>query len=209
MRSRIKMTNQTLSVLHWIDVTHPPGSAAHAEAVAIVEEEERFALKRMELNKGFGTLVETLKRLQVRTAIVTRNSADALDAFNGVMERHGYGGSGMFEVQLARDAYSEALGRVVANKPSCEPAHEVLRKWGEGDEVVEAEPAEKPEKEQFVFVGDNLDDCLCGRSAGMASILVTNGEVRHAVSGFEDEKFICDFATGHLEEVASILSERG
>lgn len=198
------------SILHWISSAHAGDAAARARAHVVVEEEEEAGLARMRLNAGFAALAGALGEMGgVRTAIATRNGPEALRRFAVVAATEGYDAGALFPVQLARGCYSEALGRVVEEKPSAEPAHEVLRRWGVGAAILEKEPRDAPELPEFFFVGDNLDDCLSGRRAGFSSVFVTNGE--EGVDGSYAQRivakgeFICAVAQD-LAQVADVLA---
>ncbi len=175
MRERIGMKKPG-SILHWID--EHAGGHDEAEAMrAVVWEEEALALDRMALADHFEELIETLMRRgeSLRTAICTRNSAEAIERFDGLLRGGGMPPAGeLFEVLIARDHHSEGLGRALLNKPSPEPAHEAVRVWGMGErfpllEVHEREAARYPE---LLFVGDAYDDYLSGRRAGFDAVVL-------------------------------------
>lgn len=216
MRRRIGMSGSQGSVLHWI-ASNAASAAERAAHLAVVEEEERLGLARMRLNAGFGDLVDALRKMRVPAAIATRNGPEALDAFRALLAAEGFGdGDGLFCVQLARDHFSQQLGRVVLNKPSAEPAHEILRRWQLGDvPLADCHEADVPVSPGVVFCGDNLDDCLCGRRAGLASVFVTNkeetvvGGYAHRVLSHPEKRGCIDHVVGDLSELASLLLRMG
>lgn len=199
------------SILHWVAETHGGDAAAAAAARGVVEEEERAGLGRMRLNEGFGALAAALAELPgTRVAIATRNGPEALERFGEVAAAEGYDAEVLFPVRLARDCYSETLGRAVANKPSPEPAHEIIRRWALDVPILDKHPADAPELPDVLFVGDNLDDCVCGRRAGLASVFLTNSE-EHVAGSYAQKilqsgDHVCHFAQD-LSQVAGILLE--
>lgn len=204
IRRRIGMPPAGGSILHWVAAAHARDAPAAAAARAVVEEEERAALGRMRLNDGFGALAAALAALRgTRTAIATRNGPEALVRFEEVARAEGYDARALFPVQLARDCYSEALGRAVANKPSPEPAHEIIRRWALDVPILDKDPADAPELPDMFFVGDNLDDCLCGRRAGLSSVFLTNRE--EGVAGSYAQKIVQ--SGDHVCRVAQDLSQ--
>jgi phosphoglycolate phosphatase-like HAD superfamily hydrolase len=203
------------SIMHWIAKTCGGDPAEQARQVSIVEEEERRGLQRMQLNAGFGDLAGALAAMPgTRTAIATRNGPEALRAFHQLLVRAGHvaGSGALFHVQLARGHFSPALQRAVLNKPSHEPAHEIIRRWGLDVPLVEMHEGDLPVTPDVLFVGDNLDDCICGRRAGLSSIFLTNGEEdadgSYAMRVLQDGRFICHTARD-LSQVADILLPRG
>lgn len=199
------------SILHWVATAHAGDAAAAAAAHAVVEEEERAGLERMRLNDGFGALAAALSEMPgTCAAIATRNGPEALERFGEVARGEGYDAAALFPVQLARDCYSETLGRAVANKPSPEPAHEIFRRWALDVPILDKDPADAPELRDLFFVGDNLDDCLCGRRAGISSVFLTNRE-EHVPGSYAQQivrsgDHVCHVAQD-LSQVADILLE--
>lgn len=227
MRERIGMPQdcKASSILHWIE-TQSIDEKERARMLAVVEEEEQNGLNRMELNDGFHQLAEILRYRadNLQTAICTRNGPSALQEFHFLMIRHGFaqGSSTMFPVQIARNHYSNSLQRALENKPSHEPAHEVLRYWKQESALSdmatvnvqpivqdEAEPAVHP---FFLFVGDHLDDCLAGRRAGWSSGLITNSEETlvgsycHNILHNSRKRKCVDYTFSNLSELAMHLS---
>jgi len=204
VRDRIGMPAAAGSVLHWIDA-NVPDAGERARCLAIVEDEERRGLARMELGRGFGRLAEHLAatRGTLRTAIVTRNARSAIEAFDALLAREGFGGvDALFCCTLARDEHSAALGRAVRNKPSPEPAHESVRAWGLDGRYapVDLAPGEPPAHPELAFVGDSGDDITAGRRAGFRTCLVRHGApARTAVPAHaevDDLEELCDWIAG-------------
>jgi phosphoglycolate phosphatase-like HAD superfamily hydrolase len=172
MRRRIGMP-ESGSILHWID--DHAGSESEAEEMrAVVWEEEALALDRMALGEGFADLVDVLKNADaaVPTAICTRNSTEAIEAFDALLARSGFPPQrDLFPVAVARDHHSQRLGRALQNKPSPEPAHEILHAWGLVDRypVYAGHESEAPRYPELLFVGDGRDDLLSGRRAGTSA----------------------------------------
>lgn len=170
------------SIMRWIEENTESDVDAEAR-YAIVQEEEDLGLTRMAPGAGLATLVDTLvaRGSTLRTAICTRNSVDALEAFDALLERCGHPRSReLFHVQITRDHHSTYLGRVIEDKPSHEPAHEIVRAWGFEERFAphvahEHDAAVHPE---LLFVGDNIDDCHAGRRAGFRTGLVLHGQER-------------------------------
>ncbi len=172
MRRRIGMPEPG-SILHWIEL-HATSETEAEEMRSVVWEEEALALDAMALGDGFADLVRVLGAAgtSLPTAICTRNSSEAVDAFDALLKKSGFPPCAtLFPVAIARDHHSERLGRALANKPSPEPAHEILHVWGMADRY----PAhaghedEAPRYPDLLFVGDAHDDLLSGRRAGTAA----------------------------------------
>ena len=180
MRERIGMPEPG-SILHWIEA-HAASEDEAQEMRAVVFEEEALALDRMALGEGFDELARVLTEAQgaLPTAICTRNSAEAIVAFDALLCRSGFPPcSALFPVALARDHYSERIGRTVQNKPSPEPTHEILHAWGMTDRfpVFAGHEDEAPRYPELLFVGDGLDDLLAGRRAGISAAWMAHGDV--------------------------------
>ncbi|MEM1453392.1 MAG: HAD hydrolase-like protein [Planctomycetota bacterium] len=181
IRERIGMRERG-SILHWIEA-NVSDSAAVQEMHAVIHEEEDRGLERMALGDGFDALARAIlaRGPHLRTAICTRNSGTALEAFDALLRRSGYPPSAeLFHVQLARDHHSEFLGRSIANKPSHEPAHEIVRLWGWTERFAPhvAHEHDDAVHEKLLFLGDDIDDCLAARRAGLRSGLVLHGATR-------------------------------
>lgn len=181
IRERIGMRVRG-SILHWIeDNVSDPAEAR--EMHAVIHDEENRGLERMALGDGFDALARAIQARgpRIRTAICTRNNGDALEAFDSLLRRSGYAPSReLFHVQLARDHHSDHLGRAIANKPSHEPAHEIVRLWGWTDRFAPRVAHEHDEAvhRELLFLGDDIDDCLAARRAGLRSGLVLHGATR-------------------------------
>ena len=176
MRRRIGMEERG-SVLHWIE-THV-ADAAEREGDAQDRGRGRGRGARgMELADGLEEILESLRarRGELVAGISTRSSASALERFEEkLLEAGGHGAIGdHFQALVARGHHSPFLGREVAHKPSPESAHECVRVWGLTSRFPlvtreDAEPAAHPE---LLFVGDDIDDCRCGRRAGFEAALL-------------------------------------
>jgi len=181
IRRRIGMPEPG-SIMRWIEENAESDVDAEAR-FAIVQEEEDLGLTRMAPGQGLDALVDAIieRGATLHTAICTRNSPDALAAFDALLRRLGHPGSlDLFHVQITRDHHSVHLGRVIEDKPSHEPAHEIVRAWGLEERFVphiahEHDDAVHPE---LLFVGDNVDDVHAGRRAGFRTGLVLHGRSR-------------------------------
>lgn len=200
MRRRIGMEHSG-SVLAWIRsrVTDP---AEAAEMHAIVEDEERRALEHMALADGFERLAEVLVAAgpRLRRGICTRNSDEAIVAFGALLARRGFPDVGeLFGVLVARDHRPAPDAAPIPNKPAPDPAHAIVARWGLTDRF----PArhvpddEGPLYPELLFVGDDIDDCLCGRRAGFGTVLVGN-------AALSEHPAVCAVADG-LHAVAARL----
>lgn len=178
MRRRIGMTEPG-SILHWI-ADHATSEAEAEEMRAVVWDEEAKGLSRMELGDGFAALADVLtaRRSGLKTAIATRNSEDAMDTFDGLLRSSGFPPCAeLFDVLIARDHYSERLGRALLNKPSPEPTHEIKHVWklGPAYPLHECHEDEPPRYPDLLFVGDAGDDLLSGRRAGAMAAFMDHG----------------------------------
>ncbi|MEC7233188.1 MAG: HAD family hydrolase [Planctomycetota bacterium] len=207
MRRRIGMEERG-SVLHWIE-TRASGPAEREEMHRIVVEVEDEALAGMELADGFDEVLESLRarRGELVAGISTRNSASALVRFGELLEARGHGALGdHFQALVARGHRSPFLGRELAHKPSPEPAHECVRVWGLTGRVplvtrADVEPAGHPE---LLFVGDDIDDCRCGRRAGFEAALLEEPGARRFEGDAAARRRVAS-----LVEVARWLAVRG
>ncbi|MEC8511277.1 MAG: HAD family hydrolase [Planctomycetota bacterium] len=207
MRRRIGMEERG-SVLHWIE-TRASDAAEREEMHRIVVEVEDEALARMELADGLDEVLEALRAREgeLVAGISTRNSASALVRFGELLEARGHGALGKhFSARVARGHHSPFLGRELAHKPSPEPAHECVRVWDLAGRFplvtqTDAEPAAHPE---LLFVGDDIDDCRCGRRAGFEAALLEERGARR----FEGDA-AARRRVSSLVEVARWLAVRG
>ncbi len=178
MRRRIGMPEPG-SILHWIQRNARSDDEARSMESVVWEEEDK-GLERMELGEGLDALIEAMVAIGngARFAICTRNSHDALSRFDDLLAASGAPSSrDLFQVQLARGHVSPHLGREVANKPSPEPVHEIVRAWGLDARFAAHDGHEEdpPVHERLLFVGDGLDDLLSGRRAGLRAGWMAHG----------------------------------
>lgn len=206
IRARIGMPTSG-SILAWI-AANARDDADRTRMEAMVWEEERIALERMELGAGFAALVAALEARgpSLDTAICTRNNAGALRAFDRLLRGQGHGPSAeLFRVQIARSHHSAHLGRTLENKPSPEPVHEIIRRWNLAEVYppVVAHEHDVARHRSVLFVGDDVDDCLSARRAGVQSGLIRHGERRA-----EDPRLsrTVDHRFDDLSQVAAALS---
>ncbi|QDV04558.1 Phosphoglycolate phosphatase [Planctomycetes bacterium Poly30] len=192
MRERIGM-EASGSILAWIDENATNESEAESMR-AVVWEEESLALDRMALGDGLSDLVAYLmgEGAGLHTAICTRNSADAIEVFDARLRSAGFPRCAtLFHVSVARDQYSDRIGRVIRNKPSPEPTHEIKHAWGVVDRypLHVAHESEEPRYPDLLFVGDDIDDLLAGRRAGTAAGWMQHG--RAEVPACATHTFTC------------------
>ncbi|MDG1051415.1 MAG: HAD hydrolase-like protein [Planctomycetota bacterium] len=206
IRTRIGMPTSG-SILAWI-AANARDQGERARMEAHVWEEERLALERMELGLGFSALARAIQTrgASLKTAICTRNSGEALVAFDALLRRSGFPPSAeLFHVQIARAHFSEHLQREIENKPSHEPVHEIIRRWGLTQRFAPtiAHEHEVPRHTPVLFVGDDVDDCLSARRAGVRS-----GLIRHGSRAPEQPAFAkaVDRHFDDLSEVAAALT---
>eukprot|EP00050_Salpingoeca_kvevrii_P003578 m.227720 g.227720 ORF g.227720 m.227720 type:complete len:263 (-) comp10851_c4_seq4:1233-2021(-) len=192
----------THSIVEMIRSMGDPVREAHC--MAIVEEEEELGLAQMAPNRGLDALCSTLVRLGIRAGISTRNNERALKRFHALLGEIGVqalNSAVVFEPQLARDALCPVTGRVLLNKPHPDSALAVMRAWG----FASAADAGG----HLLMVGDAFDDLRCGRSAGLATCLVTNGADADPASRTSRELrahgHLADFVVRDLTGVAELL----
>ncbi|EGD78618.1 hypothetical protein PTSG_01596 [Salpingoeca rosetta] len=302
MRARIGVPSSYTSILKYVNTLE--SEEARTKALDIVLEEEEAGLDRMQLNTGFDAVFSTMRDLQLRGAICTRNTESALERFRVVLEQEGLTHhASLFDPWLARDATCPATAQALQNKPHPDPAHATLRTWGmllcddtagnttdpsyeqkqeqpqprhqlqhqlqatgEGTGVHDEEPAathalssrgtrgegdvvQVQQQHQHMstatttaantiaatttttttttgstrvvqhsfhrqhpvlFVGDHIDDMVCGHSAGCLTCLLTNGEalscerVRGVLASPQHEPVI-DFVVDDGHELAQLM----
>ncbi len=163
----------------------------------------------MELADGLDEVLESLRarRGELVAGISTRNSASALARFGELLDARGHGALGeLFPALVARGHHSPFLERELAHKPSPEPAHECVRVWGLTGRFplvtrADVEPAVHPE---LLFVGDDIDDCRCGRRAGFEAALLEEPGARRFEGDAAARRRVAS-----LVEVARWLAVRG
>jgi phosphoglycolate phosphatase-like HAD superfamily hydrolase len=133
-----------------------PTEQEREAAMQVILEEEVRGVERMMLRPHLHTLIESLCTANIRTALSTRNCLHAYDKFieRSVLPMH------TFVPALHRDS----LGGV--NKPDPAVARHILDHW----------EIETGEEHTVWFVGDSMDDMLCGRHAGCRTCLITTHE---------------------------------
>lgn len=130
-----------------------PTEEEREKAMNVILEEELLGIERMKLRPNLHDLIKLLKESEIKTALSTRNCELAYIKF---MER----------AELHRDTFSPALHRDSLggiNKPDPAVARHVLDHWG----------IKAGEEHHVWFVGDSLDDMLCGKEAGCKTCLIT------------------------------------
>lgn len=133
-------------------VNNLPTEAERAAAMQIILEEEQLGIERMVLRPHLHSLLDHIDNLSLRVALTTRNCEYAYTKF---IERANLPHTKFFPA-LHRDS----LGGI--NKPDPAVARHILDHW----EI-------KPGEEKHVwFVGDSVDDMLCGRQAGCHTCLI-------------------------------------
>ena len=168
MRRRIGMEERG-SVLHWIE-RHASDAAEREEMHRIVVEVEDEALARMELADGLDEILEALRAREgeLVAGISTRNSASALVRFGELLEARGHGARRAL-LGPGRPRGITRLPRTGARPQALSGTRaRCVRVWDLAGRFplvtqTDAEPAAHPE---LLFVGDDIDDCRCGRRAG-------------------------------------------
>ncbi|KAA0163388.1 hypothetical protein FNF27_02288 [Cafeteria roenbergensis] len=117
---------------------------SRARLMAVVEEEERLALAKVEIRPGAAETLNALRAQGVRTGVVTRNCEAAMRAVLVRIEHD-------FDVALSRS--------FEPCKPHPAPLLHILERVG-------ASPKEA------AMVGDSLDDMDCGNAAGTCTIAI-------------------------------------
>lgn len=120
-----------------------------SEATRAVEELERQARERMNLQPGAKELLAHVVGSGLKTALLTRNSRKSVDA---LVDRLGTG----FDVVISRDDMPE-----LPSKPDPAPVRHICGLWS-------CSPR------QVVVVGDHLPDLECGNGAGSRTCLLLN-----------------------------------
>ena len=204
IRERIGMDGGG-SIMAWI-AAHARDEAERQRMEAVVVEEERVALDRMALGPGFDALAAAIvaRGGSLRTGICTRNNREALQAFDALLRRSGHPpAERLFQVQLARTHRSPRLGRVLADKPSHEPVHEIVHTWGLEERFTPTVAHEHaaPRHPELLFVGDDVDDCLSARRAGVRSGWIHHGRRTSAPAGLHRT------VDQHFEDLAAVAEE--
>lgn len=123
-------------------------------AMEILENHERLAAEKSQLNDGAPQLLQWLADHGLCTGIITRNSRRSVET---VLRLHGLS----FDVIISRED--------AAPKPSPEGLHKALNAVGC--------PAENA-----VYVGDHAIDVAAGRAAGTRTIRLLNNYGRHGTT---------------------------
>lgn len=139
-----------------------PTESEREAAMNIILEEELRGIERMVLRPHLHTLVHGLSSARIRTALSTRNCELAYMKF---LERAELEPS-VFMPALHRDSLSGI------NKPDPAVARHILDHW----------EVEAGEEHLVWFVGDSLDDMLCGRAAGCSTCLVATKSNTHLLN---------------------------
>lgn len=143
----------------------------HEAAHAIIVDEEMKGCDAMQLQPDLGDLLACLKERRIRSAISTRNCAKAYDRFQ---EMAGFEHESVFSPVLSR----ESLNGI--NKPDPQVANHILETWGAVDNPSEV-----------WFVGDSLDDMICGKRAGCRTCLVSPTGLANKSVDYADFVDIC------------------
>eukprot|EP00013_Stygamoeba_regulata_P027575 CAMPEP_0177654254 /NCGR_PEP_ID=MMETSP0447-20121125/14215_1 /TAXON_ID=0 /ORGANISM="Stygamoeba regulata, Strain BSH-02190019" /LENGTH=240 /DNA_ID=CAMNT_0019157853 /DNA_START=110 /DNA_END=832 /DNA_ORIENTATION=+ len=146
---RRKIGVPTGDVLKVIETFEPE---RREKAHAIIKEWEEDGRRNMKLQPGVASLIDSLREADVRQAIVTRNNAETLEHFLDSFEF-----AECFEPALSRE--------FTPCKPAPHPALHVCSAW-------EVDPS------RVLFVGDGVDDMLCGHAAGNITALLLNDHNR-------------------------------
>jgi pyridoxine kinase len=146
----------------------------------IIDDEERQAEQRMELQPDLSSVIGELTSRRVRLAISTRNTIGGVQRF-------------LTKAQLDETVFSPVVSRHclgTVNKPDPQVARHILAQWS----------VHSPG--QVWFVGDSIDDMKCGRGAGCRTCFLRNPSNGHAAES--GPEFI-DVVVDSLQEFLSRL----
>lgn len=131
-----------------------PSEQQRQRAMDIVIEEEVKGCDAMIIREDVHSFIHRLQDSRVRLALSTRNGGQAVDHFMA----HANLAEGTFLPAVNRDS----LGGI--NKPDPEVANHIMREWGMSG---------GPTESQVVwFIGDSIDDVLCGKHANCKTCLI-------------------------------------
>eukprot|EP01116_Phalansterium_solitarium_P007380 TRINITY_DN20023_c0_g1_i1.p1 TRINITY_DN20023_c0_g1~~TRINITY_DN20023_c0_g1_i1.p1 ORF type:complete len:257 (+),score=81.00 TRINITY_DN20023_c0_g1_i1:89-859(+) len=154
-----------------------PDAARRAEAYRIIDQVEEEARGRLELQPGIEALMNYLDAHGLRRAIVTRNSAHAIEHLCERMAAHGV--ADRFTHKISRDFFPF--------KPDPASAVHICRDWS-------VSPG------RVMFVGDFRDDLVCGRAAGNVTCLLRNSANEQFVP-------MAHVTVGRLDELVALLEQ--
>jgi HAD superfamily hydrolase (TIGR01549 family) len=160
-----------------------PTESERINAMKIILEEEKLGCDRMELRPHLHTFLHAARTNRVRLAITTRNCETSLDKFISLSNIH----ESVFFPRLTRDSLNGV------NKPNPEVAQHIFRHW-----------SVEPGFEGTVwFVGDSIDDMMCGRNSGCKTCLIRTPYNAHlTLTSFEERGSVVDLVVESLEEFA-------
>jgi phosphoglycolate phosphatase-like HAD superfamily hydrolase len=157
MRQELQLLDRSKDIIDYIN-DHLQAEAQQ-QAWEIVERIEMNACKLQTLRPHTITLLQQLRLHKIRLAISTRNCPEALDYFF-----NSYGKDlplTLFHTLQTRNVIKHE-GKFV-NKPNPLLATSILHSW---------EITTTGQQASVYFIGDSLDDMLCGKHAGCSTILV-------------------------------------
>ena len=182
MYTRIGMTKQVgLDILQQIENEFAGDPVGKERALQIIFEEEMKGCANMVVRSDMLDVVSRLGRQRLRLAVSTRNCEQAFEKFLEMCGLH----EETFEPALSR----ESLGKI--NKPDPQVAVHILQRW----EIIDPTTV--------WFVGDSMDDILCGKGAGCRTCLVGPNT---SFDKFEDHKHMIDMRVETLSEFYDELS---
>lgn len=135
-------------------INNMPSAEQRQRAWAVLVEEEMIGCEKMEFRPHMHALLKGLQKARIRMAVSTRN-CDL--AFNKFLEK----------AELGTDVFCPSLTRESAtglNKPDPALARHIMRQW--------CIPAGM--ESTVWFVGDSVDDMLCGKRAGCKTCLISS-----------------------------------
>ncbi len=135
--------------------------------LSVIDKYEKEAINNLILQKGVVQSILMLKKSGLKLAILTRNS---LENTEHVINKIGI----EFDIVLTR-----SFPHV---KPEPEPIYYLLKKWN-------------LEKQNLIIVGDNKDDILCGKNAGIKTCLYV-----HDSSNINKQNVMPDYIINNYEE---------
>ena len=176
MRSRVGAP-RGVDVLEHI-ATHEDADE-RARLHSILEDEEETGFRRQELMPDARTALDALVLRGLRLAVLTRNNENVMARTLAMLER-----PGMFSPTLSRS--------FLPSKPHPAPIHHICGVWSCSPQDV-------------VIVGDSRDDVLCGRAAGVRTVIV--GEPGQ--HGHDEAAALADAGVRTLTDAIALLEVWG
>ena len=116
---------------------------------------EEDGVANAKLNRGARTVLNSLRRARIPTALLTRNSRKSVDGVCGKLKLK-------FDIVVTREDGP--------HKPAPEPIWDIARRWG-------------LKRNELLMVGDYKWDVLCAQNAGIPCAVLLNGDVPEWAQG--------------------------